>query len=348
MRGFAVGGGVSPINFLPGQTDQPTGPALVSLLQREGIRIVRLVAETPAPQPHLYGELHDGGWRKVFSELATAHIGAVLLVGGEAGVDGVRAAGSWPPEPPSPGFPAPGQAVEPTSQWIANQGAVLADIEAQCGGVPAALVGVEVANEPLLDAATLPMLRRDVAAVHAEVPGVPVTIAGWRTAADRPGERWNFNDPADTSLVAPFVDYVCVHLYVDSLPLGPAGGGNGTRAAADPATYVPAARRFLAHVIAGAGGKPVFVGEFGSLDGRPETIPFQPSGGSPAHQVAAVEATLEAMVADRAQGVTGGTVWLLEENAGPGYTCTPFELVCFGKAPMPALATLSAAARRYG
>ena len=335
---------MSPVNLLPGQSEQPTGPALVGLLERDGIRIVRLVAETPDPQPALYRAMHDGGWRQVFGELAAAHIDAVLLVGGEAGVNGAKSPGSWPPEPPFPTFPRPGQAVEPTSRWIANQGAILADIERQCHGLPGSLVGIEVANEPLVDAATLPMLRRDIAAVHVEAPGIPLTIGGWRAPARTPRERWDFNDPVDTSLVAPMVDFVSAHMYLNALPVLP--DGEGDLSGTTPGIFVPAARTFLAQVIARSEGKPVFVGEFGGLDGRPETVPGQPAGGSPQHQAAVIEASVQAMAAEASHGVTGGTVWLLEESAGSGYTCTPWDLICFGQAPLPALQALSADARR--
>lgn len=342
MSGFSIGAGISPINLLPGLQDQPTGPALVSLIKSEGIRIVRLVAETPNPQPVVYQEMHASGWRDIFSELSAAHIDAVLLIGGDAGVNGVDS-GTWPPEPVSLA-PTPSQSVESTSQWIANQGAILADIKAQCGGVPRSLVGIEAANEPLVTQQTIPMLRQDIEALHREVPGLPVTLAGWRTPAIQAGEQWNYNDPADTYLVAPLVDYVTTHMYLDGLPTLPTSKAD--RYSSDASEYVDTAESFLNQVIAMSERKPVFVGEFGGIDGKPPSSPTDPRGGTPGHQAAIIEASSEAMFADRSRGVTGGTIWLLEQNEGKGYPCSSFDLVCFGEPPMTlGLQALAAAAK---
>lgn len=343
MGGFAIGGDISPINLLPGQLGSPTGTALVDQMGADGIRIIRLVAESPAAEPVLFAELHHGGWGTVFRELDAAHINAILLVGGESDTQGTRAAGDWPPEPPTPGFPRPGQVVESTAQWIANQGSILADIKAQCGGYPASLVGIEAANEPMVVPATVPLLRRDIAAIHAEAPGIPVTLGGWRVPARHSGERWDFNNAVDTPTVAPLVDFVSTHMYLNNLPVLPNGYGDIT--GTDPAVYAAAASAFLAQVIAGANGKPVFVGEFGGLDGRTDAAAGTPPGGSLAHQAAVIQATITAIEADRSLGVTGGSVWLLEQNAGSGFTCTAWALLCFGQAPTPALAVLSAGAR---
>jgi hypothetical protein len=266
----------------------------------------------------------------------------VLLIGGESGPSGVFSPGSWPPEPPTPSFPAPGDAVEPTSRWIANEAAIVADIRRQCGGLPPSLVGLEVANEPPVTPTTLPMLARALAAARREVPGVPVTIGGWRTPArHHPGERWAYNDPAVTAEIARLVDFVSVHLYPDNIAALP---GGTTRTATSAAAYLPVAESFLQTVIADARRKPVMVGEFGGVDGRPETVPFQPAGGSMAHQAAVVEAVTEAMVHEARRGVTGGTVWLFEQSAGAHFVCTPDVLVCFGRPPTPAVRTLAAAA----
>lgn len=47
----------------------------------------------------------------------------------------------------------------PTTTWSANEVGVLAQVRAQFGGsMPSALAGVEAANEPTIDATTVPML----------------------------------------------------------------------------------------------------------------------------------------------------------------------------------------------
>lgn len=134
MSGFKIGADISPIDFLTGQPDSPSGRDLVSLLVADPIRLVRLEAYAGTPFPALAERLHEGGWRTVFSELERAGIGAVLLIGGEAGPDGYFRWGNWPAEPPTPGFPRPGQVVESTARWVANEAAILADIKAKCGG----------------------------------------------------------------------------------------------------------------------------------------------------------------------------------------------------------------------
>lgn len=344
MGGFGIGVDVSPANLVPGLSDQPTGPALVSLLQNEGVHIVRLVADDA--QRDIHQEMDSGGWKEVFDELSAAHIDAILLTGGVLGPNG-QFSGYWPPEPLTPTFPAPGQAVESTQQFIANQNATLTAIKQQCGGLPSSLVAIEAVNEPLVTSATLPMLQADIAALHGEAPGLPITIAGWRTPAIHAGERWNFNDPADTALVAPLVDYVTAHMYLDNLPAPP--GTRDERAVTDPSTLVPTAAGFLDTVISGAQGKPIFVGEFGGTDG---TSPLHGRpGGSPQHQAAVIEASAQAMYSERSRGVTGGSVWVLEpaEGTGPNSSCSPTTLICFGQPQMtPALEAIGQANQLAG
>jgi hypothetical protein len=341
MSGFGIGFDVSPANLVPGLSDQPTGPALVGLLRSEGVHVVRLIADDA--QRDINKEMGTAGWKEVFGELAAAHIDAILLTGGVLGPEG-QFSGYWLPEPLSPNFPQPGQPIESTQQFIANQDVMLNDIKQQCGGFPANLVGIEAVNEPLVNSTTIPMLQADVAAIHAEAPGIPVTIAGWRTAAIHPGERWNYNDPADTSLVAPLADYVTAHMYLDDIA-GSAAELNST----DPSTLEPIATNFLNTVIAGAQGKPIFIGEFGGDDG---TSPLNGrTGGSPQHQAAVIDASLQAMYADRTSGVTGGSIWVLEpsEGTGPNSSCSPFTLICSGQPQMtPALDAIAQEARLQG
>ena len=86
------------------------------------------------------------------------------------------------------------------------------------------------------------------------------------------------------------------------------------------------------------------VGEFGGLGGYHVNEPSNLSDGSISHQSVVIQAVIQAMKQQAAHGVTGGTVWLLEQNEGKGYPCTPWDFICFGMSPTPALNVLAAAA----
>ena len=339
MCGFTLGVDLSPINLLPGlpQSQNPTGTSLITLMEEDHIRLIRLVGDAPGPVPVLMGMLHSGGWKTIFTELDSARIGVVLNLGGETAPNGTFD-GDWSADPlqvPS------SQAPEPTAQWISNEAGIIEDIKSQCDGVPPSLVAVEMANEPLLNPTTLPMIGQALAAIRSELPGIAVTVGGWRAPAIKAGTFWDYNDPADTGEIAPLVDYVSAHLYPDEVASLPDGEA---RNSTDPSKYLSASSGFIQRVIGAAGGKPIMIGEFGAPDGRPETVPLQPSGGSMAHQTAVIQAVIQTMLQESGQGVTGGTVWSLEQNAGGGYPCTPFQLICFGMTATPALQSLATAA----
>ncbi|HUY85476.1 MAG TPA: hypothetical protein VMU77_00060, partial [Acidimicrobiales bacterium] len=211
MCGFTLGVDLSPINLLPGlpQSQNPTGTSLITLMEEDHIRLIRLVGDAPGPVPVLMGMLHSGGWKTIFTELDSARIGVVLNLGGETAPNGTFD-GDWSADPlqvPS------SQAPEPTAQWISNEAGIIEDIKSQCDGVPPSLVAVEMANEPLLNPTTLPMIGQALAAIRSELPGIAVTVGGWRAPAIKAGTFWDYNDPADTGEIAPLVDYVSAHLY---------------------------------------------------------------------------------------------------------------------------------------
>jgi hypothetical protein len=80
MAGFGLGVDVAPISLLPGQSLQPTGPALIDLLARDHLTVVRLLDSSPTPGIAQAQALAAGGWKTAFGELHQAGIRAVLLV----------------------------------------------------------------------------------------------------------------------------------------------------------------------------------------------------------------------------------------------------------------------------
>lgn len=329
LSGYALGADIAPSDLLPGWRDQPTGRRLVELLARDHLRFVRLLDSPPTPQPWLATRLAGGGWKTVFDELAAARIRAVLLLTGAYTPRGQPTGKVWAPEGPvldGQAIPAPPAREMSTAAWDANEAAIIGQIRSQSRGhLPRALAGVEIANEPTVDAATLPMLARALRAMRRQVRGVPVTIGGWR-APDPATGRIRYNQPGVTSEVAPLVDFVSVHLYPDNEVRLP--GGQPERNSTRSSTYLPYATSYLATVLSKARHKPVVVGEFGGRSGLAYT-PSEGPAGSPAHQAAVIRAVTEAMAHFADRGLTGGTVWLLEPHEGTGQRCDTFALICY-------------------
>lgn len=337
MAGFGLGVDVAPINLLPGQSLQPTGPALIDLLVRDHLTQVRLLDSPPAPDIAQAQALAAGGWKTVFGELQHAGIRAVLLLSGAYRADGAPAGGTWAPEGP-PGASASPVGSMPTATWIADEKAVLTQIRSQNGGsFPPALAGIEVANEPTVDPSTIPDLAQAIAAAHAEAPGIPVTIGGWRAPKTK-GQGFLYNDPSTAPAVVPLVDFVSAHLYPDNaVP----SRQHPDRSSTDPSAFAAYARSFLQALVADAKGKPVFVGEFGGRSGLGGG-PAASQGGSPAHQQAVVQAVADVLVSEADHGLTGGTAWWLEPALGTHTTCDSFALICLdANGAQPALRTLA-------
>lgn len=352
LSGYAIGADVAPANFLRRWPDQPTGPALVRLLVRDHLTFVRLLDAPPKPEPALYRRLAHGGWRTVFDELDRAQIHAVLLLSGAYTPAGEPTGQVWAPEGSlRAGQPLaiPPQRQMSTARWVSDEAAIISQIRRQFRGqLPRALAGVEVANEPTVDAATRPALARALRVMRRDVRPLPVTIGGWRAPDPQTG-RVLYNQPQTAGTVAPLVDFVSAHLYPDNAVKLP--GGEPDRASIQVGTYLPYTLSFLRTVTRLADGKPVVVGEFGARSGLDPTVAEGPQG-SPAHQAAVLRAVLKAMATLRSRGITGGTVWLLVPHEGVGQECDTFALICYQpKVTQPGLAVLTlaagAAARRH-
>ena len=304
---FGVGVDVVPRELLDGSTKQPTGTALVRVLQEEGVQLVRLIWGN---QDQV--QLDDGGWKVIFSRLAAAHINALLTLH----------------------MQAPGQSEGPgvSDATITNLRAleqdeegVLSQIKRQWGGsYPSNLVALDVFNEPVLDDSTVQSLRLLARTITSYSGGIPVTIGGWRSSTAK--TKATFNDPSLAGLASTIGDFVSVHLYPDNM----AGGGLTSTSAA---TIEPFAQSFLSTAItaiasAGHSGTPVLITETGGENGQAPGGGFNRAlSGSPAHQQATIEAVLDAAEQFVPQGVRGALIWWI--TPAPKQTCQGGALICF-------------------
>ncbi len=307
LTGYNLGVNLQGADMASGLSQQPTGTALVKLLQQAGVQIVRV---SPAPN---MSQLGSNPWRTILDPLQAAGIKVILtLVGDQT-------------------FRATGIISNPTS-FIANEEATLTEIKSEYGGsYPSNLMAVDPINEPVVDSQTLPQLQTVTAAIR-RYSGLPVTIGGWRTPGGASGNSdYNEPDPTVTAELAPLVDYLSVHIYPDLK-----GGSNTT--STNPATYTSFVQNFLQTATTSDGGKPVFVEEFGGQNGL-ASAGGRPVKGSPAHQQAVVDAVLQTIKSFQGKGVIGGTVWQMAP--GPWEGCDGLALVCFDPAQtMPALGDL--------
>lgn len=192
------------------------------------------------------------------------------------------------------------------------------------GKYPANLVALDAINEPLVDGATLPILAQITTALRS-YSGLPVTIGGWQVPGTNGGANV-YNQPSAAAEVAPLVDYLSIHMY----PEGIVGDYEST----DPTTYETAALQRLQQMIAAVPNKPIFVEEFGAING----VGASKFGtGSAAHQKAVIDGSLAAMQSERAptsgaSGIVGGTVWILEGQGAGLNSCNAYAFVCFSPA----------------
>lgn len=178
-RSQSWGGVVVPVSdLLDGQPTQPTGSALVSLMQQKGVTIVRLL-----PDDALTADL-----KTAFDRLNAAGISVIFQLGMGTST-----------------FPS-------ASAFIAQDEATLQAVaSAYDGSYPANLVAIDVINEPLVDSSTLPELQQLTGAIRSYA-GLPVTIGGWQEPAPGGGPEV-YNQPDVVPELAPLVDYLSVHLY---------------------------------------------------------------------------------------------------------------------------------------
>ncbi|MDA8064475.1 MAG: hypothetical protein M0031_03055 [Thermaerobacter sp.] len=333
LSGYHVGVNVGVMSLLPGSARSPSGVALVQLLRRQGIPLVRLMppgeARPGQSQAGAFRSLADGGLKAVFAELGSAHIHAILTLDGYHYPDGRPNHSAW-------GWRrGQGSYIRSAAAFTADEDATLAEIRRQEGGrLPPQVVAIDVVNEPLVDPVNLRRLAQVVAALRG-ASGLPVTIGGWHQAASTPGGALRFSRPQATAQVAPMEDFVSVHLYPDGLT-------RLSKETAHPGPYLPAVRAYLRTVLAQARGKLVFVEEFGGLNGLAPARAGGPTLGSAAHQRAVIDAVLQEMWALRSRGVIGGTAWVLVP-VRPGVACDPWSLICYSPSvTLPALADLGA------
>jgi hypothetical protein len=308
LGGFMLGVNLRGEDLVPGLAVQPTGPALVQLMQRYGAQVVRL---TPAPDMTPGGKLGERPWHALLDPLQPFAV--ILTLSGD-------------PQARQTGRVGDAQA------YVQSEESQIDAIRAEYGGaLPRNVVALDVINEPVVDADTLPQLRQITSALR-QYAGLPVTVGGWRTPDPQGGpDVFNRPDPRVIAELAPLVDFLAVHVYPDLQP-------GADRSSTDPGAYLPFVQGFLQAVASNAAGKPFFVEEFGAGNGLAPT----PHGtwGSPAHQQAVVDAVLQALGTYRGRGALGGTLWQLAPP--PWQACEGTALVCFGDPPqvLPALGDL--------
>jgi hypothetical protein len=183
-----------------------------------------------------------------------------------------------------------------------------------------AVAAIDIANEPVLDRATLEQLREIAGFVHARYPGVPVTVGGWRVAAGNAtagdalggssGGHWRWNDAEDGRVLESVEDIVSIHIYGVPRVLG-----GGLLGGSPPNFVTRAVVEYLREVARWAGHKPILVEEFGMSNGLSEVrAQIRPGAADdPKSQARFIGAVLSGVANARRQGldISGALVWLL-------------------------------------
>jgi hypothetical protein len=314
-----VGVDAVPVELLDGSAESPTGQALATVMQQDGVQLVRL-----AWGNQYASRMDDGGWKVAFDRLEAAHIDVLLTLHQQ-------------PPGASQGPGVSNATITDLGSLVTAEEGVLSAIKSQFGGTyPANLVALDVFNEPVLNSSTVSSLRQLADDIRTYSAGIPVTIGGWRSAGQT--VEGAFNQPSLAGLAASIGDFVSVHLYPDN---NTGGGGLSTT---DPAEITPYATQYLSTAISqidasGHTGMPILITETGGQNGQAPGGGFhQDISGSPAHQEATLAAVLEA--AEQFPEVRGVLDWWI--TPPPGESCNGSALICFdGTYTSPALPLLA-------
>jgi len=164
-----------------------------------------------------------------------------------------------------------------------------------------ALWMVDLRNEPTInDPTVLSALKAQAAYTHRVAPGIPVTIGGWKVATS--GRLLVWQRPSDLSLIVGIVDVVSPHLFGLTHHLL-----NGVSPEQRTRTYLDTIRQY-------ANGKPVFLEEWGASNGLGGALGAGEVQGTQKTQATIYRGVLQAVDADRCDGVLGSTSWIFSSR----------------------------------
>ena len=164
-----------------------------------------------------------------------------------------------------------------------------------------ALWMVDLQNEPTInDPTVLSALKAQAAYTHRVAPGIPVTIGGWKVATS--GRLLVWQRPSDLSLIVGIVDVVSPHLFGLTHHLL-----NGVSPEQRTRTYLDTIRQY-------ANGKPVFLEEWGASNGLGGALGAGEVQGTQKTQATIYRGVLQAVDADRCDGVLGSTSWIFSSR----------------------------------
>lgn len=150
------------------------------------------------------------------------------------------------------------------------------------------VIGIDIKNEPTLDANNLSYLKQARNMIKQKYPQMPLCVGGWRTNGGQKDSYGNpifyYHVPEDAPKLDSIVDFYCVHLYGFDLP-------NSAGILQDPTNR---AASFLEAMALHSNNKPILVEEFGASNGT--TITDQKSLGSPKIQANAYAGVYQAIL----------------------------------------------------